>query len=126
MSKKLRHYVLVEDTMFDYQDRTKKEKDRTQQLIKTKKETGICPDELWSLNYSIAVFLVPRLEKFIEKTIGYPGNFKTLDEWKTVLRKILYSMRKIVNNKTPMTEKEDPKFWKGMDLFHEYFFGLWW
>ena len=126
MKKPFRRYILEQVTMFDYRDQTKKEKSRTEKLIQIKKETGICPDEIWSLNYSIAVFIIPRLELFIKQTIGIPSPFKTLDEWKTVLRKMLYSMKKIASGEIPFSEKENPKFWKGLDLFHKYFLALWW
>ena len=124
--KKLRQYVLVEDTMLDYKDKTKKDKEATARLIKTKKETGICPDELWNLDSSIAVFIVPRLKLFIEQTIAYPGSLNSMEKWKRILRKILYSMKKIANGNIPFSEKEDKKFFEGMKLFGEYFLALWW
>ena len=123
--KRVLRYILEQDTMFDYSKAIKKkEKARTAEFIKEKKKTGISPDELWSLDYAVAIFLVPRLKLFIERTIGYPTQFKDFDEWKKALKKMLYSMKKIANDDVPLTNNK--RFKEGIELFGKYFLDLWW
>lgn len=43
------------------------------------------PRETWSLDWTIAKFVYPRLKKFKEENIGFPHEFKTIDEWKLIL-----------------------------------------
>ena len=65
--------------------------DRYSEYVKEKEETGISPEETWSLCDSIAIFLVPRLKAFKEETIGYPVEFSSIEEWEAVLDKMIYS-----------------------------------
>ena len=51
------------------------------------------PRETWSLDWTMAKFVYPRLKKFKEENIGFPHEFKTIDEWNEILDKMLFSFK---------------------------------
>lgn len=90
-------------------------------------ERGFDDSETWSLRDSIADFIVPRLEVFINLTAGYPIEFNSLDEWKIVLNKILWSFKSTKSMDTGEDELYPwDKFEEGMNLFNKYYINLWW
>lgn len=124
-------YEWTSDTFF-----IKEEDERFEEYKKIKEETGISPDETWSLYNNIALFILPRLKMFREKTIGVPGGFRSIKAWHKVLDKMIWSFEMLTR------EDEDsdmpPKDWsksndeyykevdKGIKLFAKYFQCLWW
>ena len=115
---------------------------------------GFDDRELWSLDYTICKFVLPRLREFAKEPHGFPGEFlygenatpdeiweieslppdeskrrdtQASDEWKKVISKMIKAMEIWVEDDCwvePKSQKE--KDWKeGMDLFHKYFFALW-
>lgn len=101
--------------------------DRYSEYVKEKEETGISPEETWSLCDSIAVFLVPRLKAFKEETIGYPVEFSSIEEWQAVLDKMIYSFESFLASKEDKIMEEDTaKVQEGLNLFAKYFTHLWW
>lgn len=82
--------------------------------------------DTWSLDSTIAEFVLPRLIRFKELNNGHPGNL-TWDEWNNILDDMIWSMQAIVDDKQYNYDKEtDERIQKGLDLFGEYFLGLWW
>lgn len=78
---------------------------------------GFDDTELWNLDTTILKFIIPRLKEFKKKTVGYPTVFKSLDEWKQCIQKMIDSMESII-------EDVDANY-DGWELFKEYFFSLW-
>ena len=116
-----RRYVLEPDTMFDCYDAEQRE-----DLLSVKAKIGISPDEVYDLASSLGVWMTPRLEYFIKRTISYPCQFKSLASWKRCLYKMLYFFRKLRDDDTPISKKEDPRFWQGYRLFTKYMLTMWW
>lgn len=67
--------------------------------LKKKKmgENWIKPTELWSLDLTIANFVLPRLIAFKKNNIGYPSEFKSKKEWDNVLDKMIAAFNLIIN-----------------------------
>lgn len=91
--------------------------------------TKVKTSELWSLDYTLAHFILPRLLAFRKmKRIGVPMNFKTIKEWNAEIDKMIYAFEKIVNVKNT---KEDyfvftsSKVKVGLKSFAENFGALW-
>lgn len=118
-------------------------KDRRNKKYKQfKKENGFTPDETWSLYTSIAIFVLPRLKHFRENTVGYPMQFKTLNEWHEALDKMIFSFENVL--KYDDIFESPPEYLKihknkkdaytaysndlniGFELFGKHFMNLWW
>lgn len=88
-------------------------------------EDGVAPAELWSLDYTIALYIYPRIKKFRKITMGYPGRL-TEEQWDTILGKIEQAFKLIILNEvTFLTDEEHKLIEEGLDLFREYYFHLW-
>ena len=74
---------------------------------------GFNPEECWSLDYTIAEFILPRLKYFRKVTCGYPGCLNSMDEWYEIL------------DNHEERYKRDERVENGLMLFAEYFGGLW-
>lgn len=97
--------------------------DREELFAKQRLERGFDSSELWSLKDTIANFILPRLKAFADDPCGHPGSFNNVEEWQTVLNKMVRSFE--LSNKDILTEKEHSEWHAGMKLFKEYFFCLW-
>ena len=121
----------------------KLDKERSDKFKKFKSKNGFYPDETWSLYHSIAMFVLPRLKYFHDKTIGIPPCFETLEEWKQTLDKIIFSFETCFEDdyfEVPKKYlkrykcKDKETAWKkycqevneGFELFGKYFLHLWW
>lgn len=60
----------------------------------------IAPKELWNLDYTVAKFVLPRLIKFKENSLGFPGydEADTMDKWQDILQKMITAFEYIVTN----------------------------
>jgi hypothetical protein len=97
--------------------------------------------DVWSLDYTISKFALPRLKLLKEKTHGYPCELNNMEEWYAILDKIIFSMDYIANEREwkyyPSEEngieegdysklKEvEAKVQEGLDLFGKYYRNLW-
>jgi len=108
-----------------------------------RKKRGFDDRELWSLDHTIAKFVLPRLLIFKEKKIGYPADL-TVEKWDSILDQIIYSMEAIIDewdgkyDYLPSTKIASPSFAirtiqiqekkinQGLNLFAKYFRNLWW
>ena len=102
-----------------------KDDDRYDEFIKHKKETGISPDEAWSLDYSIAIFILPRLRLFKENKAGYPGCFNSIEEWDEVLDNMINAFNIIVTEDCCFFGEDETTVEKGLNDFRDYFLSLW-
>ena len=116
------------------------EKDeRSKRFDRIRKRCGMTPDETWSLNTTICVFMVPRLKmfkKYVIKLGAHPGCFNSVDEWVNVLNQMIWSFENYLKDgpdekfKEKFGEKAD-KIWykridKGLKQFAKCFSALWW
>lgn len=81
--------------------------------------------ELWSLDFTIISFVLPRLKRFKEIIISYPGDI-TPEEWKEILQKIINAFEYLEKEENyPIEDDKIKQVEEAMDLFREYFFSLW-
>lgn len=97
---------------------TKKKDEREKKFLKQRLERGFDDSETWSLDCTIASFLIPRLERLMEIS----------DSDKEIRDSILKSMKLIVRNHgdRDWTEKEEKIVFKGIRNLSKYFLKLWW
>lgn len=84
--------------------------------------------ETWSLDYSLAKLILPRLKRFREVTICTPVCFDTEKEWKETLDKMIWSFE-FLASEDRWSELDGNKFDKaqeGLNLFAEHYMYLWW
>ena len=103
-------------------DDEKKDKKYSKQRI----ENGFDNTETWCLYSTIAKFIVPRLEKFIEVTDGFINKdydkFE-IEKWKNI--NIVLEAFKLIM-KDELTRQEEKIANKGLKLFPKIFYHLWW
>ena len=88
-------------------------------------ENGFDESELWSLDYTIARFICPRLKQFSEDVISYPTGM-TCEEWEDKLKQMVKAFEIIVDDNNWELDKEQVDVVNnGLDLFREHFFSLW-
>ena len=109
-----------------------------------KDKEGFCKYEFYSLDYSLALYIYPRLCKFRDEYAKYgtPGclcydeNEKQLPSeesskrWIEILDKMIWSFKSIIIEPTWNTPEElqeiNAKIDEGLHLFADYFQCLWW
>lgn len=79
----------------------------------------------WNLFYEIVEFTLPKLKRFKEVTPCYPGHM-TMDEWKSVIDKIIAWMELVMEDKISYTSEDDTIMEEGITLFKDNFYALWW
>lgn len=109
-------------------------------------ERGFCEYEFFSLDYSMALYIYPRLCEFKEKYAKYgtpgclcydeKGNSRDGDEghkeWMEILNKMIFSFRETIKENAPdISDREaykeyNEKIKEGLQLFGEYYYCLWW
>lgn len=95
------------------------------------KQNGFCDAETWSLDSVICQFVLPRLKRFKELNIGYPGGEITWEKWNEILDKMIFAFEfNLVmddwSHDKPGFDAEYAKFEEGMQLFAKWFRHLWW
>jgi len=103
--------------------------DREKIYKKQRKERGFDDSELWSLDCTIANFIIPRLEKFYE--ISDEVSIKCYPPQKRFLKQIdciLVAMKLITrdNGARNFTDDEQERVQKGLKTLSKIFLGLWW
>jgi len=105
--------------------------------FKQRHTRGFDDRELWSLDLTIAKFLVPRLEAFMEKRAGHPTGM-TDKKWKQMLNLMIEGFRATIgedyiDSNPDMSKAEINKKLKanskkqevGLQLFTKHFKDLW-
>lgn len=86
---------------------------------------GWCDSDTWSLDYTIAKFILPRLVRFKEINCSYPSNL-TEKEWDNILAKMIVTFKIIASDGSwNISDEENEKVEEGLDLFRKYYFDLW-
>ena len=87
---------------------------------------GWSDSDLWSLDITIAEFVLPRLKRLKEIQCGYPSNL-TEKKWDTILDHMIYSMESVINqfDDFEFNEETEKRIKKGLYYFGKYFRSLW-
>lgn len=104
---------------------TEKDDDREKKYSKQRKKRGFDDSETWSLCDTIANFIIPRLERYIE--IASQVNVET-EEYNKSVNDFLEAMKLIERDDGIwiFTEKEQEQLESGLKAFQNIFMGLWW
>lgn len=100
-------------------------------IAKKKGLAKIRQEELWSLDITLAKYILPRLQKFRSmERLGYPTKINGEEEWNEILDKMIYAFKYAIEKNTLLfSHKEEKKMIKrykeGMALFAEHFMDLW-
>lgn len=120
--------------------------ERAAEYRKQRIERGFDNSELWSLDATIAKFILPRLKVFRENHCGYPGQL-TDDKWNEILDDMIVAFDIYLNDNDLINSEEiirkfhkqglfkgrslekclelHTTFEKGMEYFHKYWMSLW-
>lgn len=91
----------------------------------------VSPRETWSLDITIAKYILPRLKAFRKDVCGYPSSLGSKKKWYEIIDKMILSFQLIVDEKIFDTMYEDERqkventINEGLNLFREYYFNLW-
>ena len=98
---------------------------RLDKLYEQRKTLGYDDSETWSLYYTIANFILPRLKRFKELTISAPCEL-TEEEWKSCLDQMIYAFEYAANRyeQECYSNEDFEKVQKGFKLFGEFFLDL--
>lgn len=80
-------------------------------------------EELYSLDFTIAEFILPRLRNFKEVNNGYPGEMSGIEEWETAIDKMILGFE--VSRNCFLEKEEIEKRDEGLLLFAKWFDYLW-
>ena len=102
-------------------------------FLQQHKERGFSDREIYSITSSLANWIVPRLQVFIDCTTSTPIGM-SLNEWKVILKKILYSFQLIRSEYKELIDNDseedidriDKAQKEGFELFIKYIDDLWW
>jgi hypothetical protein len=102
-----------------------KDDERQVKWKQQRKERGFDDTELWSLDITIAEFVLPRLKAFRDKLIStYPGNM-SIEGWRDILQSMIDGFEIIAKEDFLVDKKKERKARKAVKLFAEYYFHLW-
>ena len=79
--------------------------------------------ELWSLDHTIATFIVPRLIEFKHKTKSYPNDLSQ-EQWDEMLDDMIYAFSQHLEI-DPFKQYDEDRYDRGMKAFANYFKDLW-
>jgi len=88
-------------------------------------ERGFDDTETWNLYVTIAGFVVPRLKRFKEVTMGYPASM-TEKEWNESLDKMIFAFETMLNEDGDIDCCDNEKVEEGLSLFAKHYLHLWW
>jgi hypothetical protein len=98
--------------------------ERAKRFVKQRAERGWDDSETWSLFTTFCCWIVPRLKRYKELSGGYPPSMSE-DEWCALLDKMIEGFEICARDDDPMSY-ENVKVREALQVFHDYFFQLWW
>ncbi len=130
-SKEKYKWVKVQLEEIDSSNTSPRLKDRKKKFHKQFKEQGWTDMDTWSLDSAIARFILPRLKRFKELTIGVPNGFNDIAEWYAVLDQMILAFELMLAIDKPNydfknSKKDNVKIKRGLNLFVKYYLALWW
>lgn len=90
--------------------------------LKEIKKHGVAAQELWSLDVSLAHFMIPRLKLFKEDTQSYPHDM-TAKKWTKKLDQMIETFELMIT--CPADDEALLKIKKGLKTFNKYLQHLW-
>ena len=99
--------------------------DRWEDFYEQRMKQGFDESETWSLDSTIAKFILPRLKVLKDVKAGYPAHL-TMENWDNILQKMIDAFAIYSNDCCRPNDEEEDKINEGLDLFREYFRHLWW
>lgn len=102
----------------------KKEKKLKAKLQKQLKSEGFDDSEIWNLDITVSKFLLPRLKKFKKTTISYPSKLNSIEEWRGILDKIIFSLESNITE-SYVENGSYKEVQEGFNLLGKYFMNLW-
>lgn len=82
--------------------------------------------DTFSLDYSLAQQIAPRLKRFSQLTIGIPSELEER-EWKNIVDKMVAAFEFAGSDERwTAASDEFKKHQEGIELFAKHFFSLWW
>jgi len=91
-------------------------------LAELNSDRGFSSSELWNLDVTIAMFVLPRLKEYRKKICSFPWTL-TVEEYEDILDKIIAAFELVVDNDRDYVSPEGIQ--EGLDLFSKYFLTLW-
>lgn len=103
--------------------------DRAVRMVHDRIRYGYDESDLWSLDDTIAKFVLPRLKDFRANAGSYPDSLDSAKEWEDILDKMIYSFEYHASDRKysfdPKDIEDRVKAKEGLKLFAEYFGHLW-
>ncbi len=98
---------------------------RAEEYKKQRVERGFDDSETWSLDCTIAKFIIPRLERYIELSDKI---ILRSEEQKRNIRSILTAMELTIRNDglRDFTKEEEEQVQEGLQSLADNWFSLWW
>ena len=89
---------------------------------------GFDDSETWSLDITISKFVLPRLKRFRNKTIGFPGGLDSITQWYKILDDMIYAFEYDINQFEieDETKVDYKRVNRGFKYFARYYSFLWW
>lgn len=117
--------LMIIDTYFNIKRRIKWIYRKTK-WIPYRIKMGFWPDDLWSLDATIAEFIYPRLVEFKRINHGFPSHCSET-EWNEKLDYMIFAFGKWreIWELDSLTDESRERIQKGLELFSEYYFDLW-
>lgn len=93
---------------------------------KQRDERGFDDTELWNLFHHLAEHIAPRIKAFKDMNkMGNPMGCSS-EEWDETLNKIVHAFEKIAEDcMWDLDKEENQKVNEGLDLFRQWYLGLW-
>ena len=85
---------------------------------------GFDDSELWSLDVTIAEFILPRLRVFRDYHNGYPHELDS-NQWDSTIATMVEAFEHVVSDDYYSLENYKEKVEPGLKLFAKYFCNLW-
>ena len=97
---------------------------------------GFSDEDTWSLDYTTAKYILPRLKRFKELTNSVPSSIyqedirieNQIEEWKKIIDKMILAFELVIKNGDGdiLTDEEYNQIDEGLKLFAKYYLNLWW
>lgn len=97
---------------------------RRENYRQQRKERGFDDTELWSLDITILMFVLPRLKAFRDYTQSFPCDFSSFEEWQAVIDKMIFSIETIIKDDYDELNISQALVAEGLELFYKYFRNL--
>jgi hypothetical protein len=139
--KTYKTYKWMDKTFAEIDECNPNDPERKEKMLKDYEEKGWTERDVWSLDHTLAVWILPRLTYFRDCASGCPGGFAKTDgngkstkrqfaagckKWRRVLDEMVDGFTIIASDRYFLTKSEDEKkIEKALDNFREYYRCLW-